>query len=268
MESKNICKFVAERNSDTLTTDKFILESDREQMNCPILSDCDRMILVCTGKGRFVTDHISTAVSVGTLLFALAGWEYRIEYIEDLSYMYIDYRGGRVSELHSRFGVTPFSCVFGGFEELVPIWKESLVRADSGNIDLLSESMLLYAFSRLSVGERGETGVLGEILRYIDEHFTDHELTLGSMADELGYNEKYLSHLFKQKTNVGFSEYLKTVRIRHAALLMDQGMMSVKNVALLSGFTDPLYFSNVFFAASGIRPTEYIRKRAEQQNGI
>ena len=40
--------------------------------------------------------------------------------------------------------------------------------------------------------------------------------------------------------------HLEDVRIKYAISLFNEGLDSVKNVALLSGFSDPLYFSKVF----------------------
>jgi AraC-like DNA-binding protein len=40
---------------------------------------------------------------------------------------------------------------------------------------------------------------------------------------------------------------------------MEEGVANVKNVALLSGFEDPLYFSKVFTASEGISPKVYIQ---------
>ena len=39
---------------------------------------------------------------------------------------------------------------------------------------------------------------------------------------------------------------------------MEEGLVSVKNIALLSGFRDPLYFSKVFAETEGISPKNYI----------
>ena len=60
--------------------------------------------------------------------------------------------------------------------------------------------------------------------------------------------------------SIGYSEYLRTLRIKYAVSLFDHGIDSVKNVALLSGFQDPLYFSSVFKNVIGISPTQYIGK--------
>ncbi|MBQ9769648.1 MAG: helix-turn-helix transcriptional regulator, partial [Clostridia bacterium] len=57
--------------------------------------------------------------------------------------------------------------------------------------------------------------------------------------------------------NTGYSEYLRTIRIKYAVSLFNHGIDSVKNVALLSGFSDPLYFSTIFRKEIGVTPTEY-----------
>ena len=63
---------------------------------------------------------------------------------------------------------------------------------------------------------------------------------------------------------VGYTEYLRTYRIKYAVSLFEHGIDSVKNVALLSGFTDPLYFSTVFKKHIGSSPKNYIKNSAKQ----
>ena len=96
-----------------------------------------------------------------------------------------------------------------------------------------------------------------------EKHFRDPKLSLEQIAKKIGYNPKYLSHYFKKKMNVSYSEYLRLFRFKYAISLFELGISSVKNVALLSGFSDPLYFSNAFKKAIGISPKDFILKRAE-----
>ena len=56
---------------------------------------------------------------------------------------------------------------------------------------------------------------------------------------------------------VTYSEYLRDLRIKYAVSLLNEGLDSIKNVALLSGFADPLYFSNIFKKTIGISPRKY-----------
>ena len=94
----------------------------------------------------------------------------------------------------------------------------------------------------------------------VEKDFSDAELSLATVAERLGYNQKYLSHAFKEKMGVGFSRYLRTVRIKHAVFLIEHGVESVKNVAYLCGFSDPLYFSAVFKQSVGCSPSEWRQK--------
>jgi two-component system response regulator YesN len=98
-------------------------------------------------------------------------------------------------------------------------------------------------------------------LQIIDNEFNDHSLSITSIGEELSYHPKYLSQLFKKEVGAGFSEYLRNKRINYARALFDHGIDSIKNVALLSGFNDPLYFSSVFKKATGMSPKQYIQKQ-------
>ena len=85
------------------------------------------------------------------------------------------------------------------------------------------------------------------------------------MSEELSYNSKYLSHAFKEEMGQRYTEYLRDIRLKFAVSLFDNGIDSVKNVALLSGFSDPLYFSTIFKKMTGKTPKEYKRAMLENE---
>ena len=58
--------------------------------------------------------------------------------------------------------------------------------------------------------------------------------------------------------NEGITEYLNTVRIQQACALMEQGFTSIKDIALLCGYKDPLYFSRVFKKEMKVSPREHL----------
>ena len=123
----------------------------------------------------------------------------------------------------------------------------------------------MYTFSQLySSPLDKEDYLVNDILKFIEDNFTDASLSLQSAASELGYNAKYISRIFKENLGVTFSEYLKNVRIQHASFLMEQGITAIKNVAILSGYSDPFYFSNVFKKTIGISPSEYVKKKGKE----
>ena len=217
-----------------------------------------RMILITQGEGTLCFNGTHIEVTRGSLVFGFEGEEFYLSEIRDTTYMYVDFSGTRAGELLRRFNITCNDRAFCGFDGIIPFWEENLSRASDSTIDLTAESMLLHAFSRLNTSGGLRDDLINQVIEITEEEFTDTELSLSTIANELSYNAKYLSHLFKQKTGVNYSEYLRSVRIRYAVSLFDRGLDSIKNVALLSGFTDPLYFSNVFKKTMGYSPKEYI----------
>ena len=263
MKDKNICKFISDKGRDTLTVSCFVSECDAEIMRKPSGMKAHRMLLVSFGEGKCLIDGREYPCSAGALFFLFSGESFSLIGSEDSAYMYIDFFGRRADELFKRFSITPKNRSFFGFEGLVPMWKESLARADVKTVDLAAESMLLYTLSRLSSREAAEGGIVNRILEMTEENFRDPRLSLALIAEDIFYNPKYLSHVFKAKTGVGYSEYLRKMRIKYAITLFDHGLDSVKNVSVLSGFSDSLYFSNVFKKEIGLSPSEYIRSLSE-----
>ena len=257
----NICKFIANTNNERLYTSNFVLEKEQKQNKERILND-HVAYLVLSGKGLLRTQAVTGMLMPGTVFFTFTGVPFRIENLEGLEYMYISFGGGRSDELFSRFGIHPARCVFEGYESLLALWQNVLMKADADNLDLLSESVLLYTFSEmLPARQTVVQGVFSSILKYIDEHYMDNELNLASVSQQLGYNPKYISRVFKSHMGISFSAYLTNVRIQNAVFLMEQGVTAIKNVSLLSGYKDPLYFSSVFKKHTGKSPREFMDRK-------
>ena len=259
VKSKNICKFVPSDTSSQLATIKFILESDPAAMGNSEPKPFHRMILIAQQTGKLHLPNRCYACSAGDLILLFEKEAYWFEGEADFQYMYIDFKGSRSDELFRKFGIREANRLFSGFDGLIPFWLESLSRASKENIDLVSESVLLYTFSKFVPEDTKFSSCINEIIGITERNFFDPELSISSIAEHLGYNAKYLSHIFKKKTGVGYTEYLQTYRIKYACSLFENGIDSIKNAALLSGFSNPLYFSTVFKSRLGISPKEYIR---------
>ena len=257
MKNRNICKFTAAPIASQLVVSCFVLETNANTMSKLSQISSNRVILVTQGEGSIFIDGAEIPYFSGELLFVFRGERFRIDPKTETSYMYIDFGGTRADELLRRFDIRTVNRRFDGFDGLIPLWSESLSRADEETIDLASESILLYSFSRLTVNSIKDNGLVSKILEITEEEFRNSDLSLSVIAEELSYNPKYLSGVFKRKMGVGYAEYLRTLRIKYAISLFDHGIDSIKNVSFLSGFSDPLYFSSVFKKDVGVSPSEY-----------
>lgn len=265
MQKKNICKFVQANNANTLNVVRFVLESDKDIMQLKSKLVRNRVMLVIEGQGEVVVNEKYYDVSIGTIIFMFAGENTLIQKDKNLQVIYIEFDGNRSSDLFFRFNINSNNRVFDNFESIIPMWKESLVGADVITIDLAAESVLLYAFSKLKRQNQQKESISKKMIEITKERFTDSSFGISLIAKQLSYNPKYLSHTFKKEMNVSYTEYLQDTRLRYAIFLLDNGIDSIKNVALLSGFSDPLYFSTVFKKRIKQTPKEYISAKNKEQ---
>lgn len=260
MTSKNICKFSTPLISNSLYISQFIFETDKETMKKSVELKENRMYLISKGSGKMEIDLKELSFQAGDIIFAFKREKITVRDINKCEFMYIDFDGTRATELLRRFAIIDNNRKFSGFDGLIPFWKESLSRASKENIDLSAESILLYSFSRFAALAPKGNSLINRIIELTEENFKDNSFSINTVAEELGYNTKYISHIFKEKSGVTYSEYLRDLRIKYAISLFDHGIDSVKNVAALSGFSDPLYFSTVFKKCVGVTPKEYKSK--------
>lgn len=262
--NNNICKFYTPTGSDPILIHCFVLESSPESVSYPTLQR-NRMLLITQGQGALLINNSEIKFRMGSLIFAFPGESFALAKSEDAAFLYVDFSGIRSEELLQRFGINPGCRAFDDFGGMIPLWKESLLCASPETIDLAAESVLLHTLSRMKREKAEQNDIVTLILKIIENNFNDSSLSIASVGEELSYHPKYLSHIFKKEMGVGFSEYLRNKRINYARTLFDHGLDSIKNVAFLSGFSDPLYFSNVFKKVTGTSPTVYLQKQESDQ---
>ncbi len=99
-------------------------------------------------------------------------------------------------------------------------------------------------------------GVTKKAIAYIYKNYRS-DLSLQDIAVHIGVNSSYLSRRFKQDCGKGVIEYLNTIRIEQAKLLMENGFQKVKAIADEVGFNNYNYFFKVFKDSQGMTPLEY-----------
>lgn len=259
MNIQNICKFTTNFSENKIHTINFVYEKVLKKVE--IQPKNNGVYLVTGGKGKLDCKSKTYELKTGSLFFAFSNVPFSIDGDENFKYIYITFEGSRTEELFNRFAITPVNCTFDGYEGLVSFWENSVSKANEKNLDLISEAVLLYTFGEIVPMNISEENVLiSKVIKYIENNFTDSELNLNILSQKLGYNSKYISRIFKNKTGINFSTYITNVRIQNAVFLIEQGVTAIKNIAILSGYKEPLYFSNVFKTVMGVSPREYISK--------
>lgn len=96
-----------------------------------------------------------------------------------------------------------------------------------------------------------------KILDYLERHFRDPELSQLKVADTFRVSIYTLSRLFKNRVGIGFAEYVNTRRLEYARDLLLTTSLSVKEIAVQSGYTSESYFGRIFKATYGLSPTAF-----------
>lgn len=109
-------------------------------------------------------------------------------------------------------------------------------------------------------GARGRTPETdqkaAELLRLIDEQWNE-ELSLSIIAERAHFSVSYLSRYFQKITSMGFSAYLRKVRLIHARQFLMQGELSITQIAYDCGFRNPSVFIEAFKQEYGMTPGQF-----------
>lgn len=118
-----------------------------------------------------------------------------------------------------------------------------------------------------SIGTRiiKSNALIERALEYIGKNYRSN-LTLTSVAEEVFVSPSYFSALFRECTGIGFSAYLRDLRVGRAIELLTDTDMSVSEISAECGFSSPNYFKDVFRQAAGVSPSQYRREAAEEYN--
>ncbi|MBU5594255.1 helix-turn-helix domain-containing protein [Amphibacillus sp. MSJ-3] len=99
--------------------------------------------------------------------------------------------------------------------------------------------------------------LVDQAVNYIDQHYSDESLSLQSVADHIHVSHPYLSYLFKQELGKRYTEYVFERRIEAAKTLLETTRNSITDIALMTGFNNPNYFSSCFKRYCKMTPKQY-----------
>jgi YesN/AraC family two-component response regulator len=96
------------------------------------------------------------------------------------------------------------------------------------------------------------------LMQAINKNISDPDFNVSDLAREIGMSKAVLYKKFQALAHVPIGEFIKTLRLRKAAVLFAEDKLNVTEVAWAVGFNDRKYFSKEFKKFFGKAPSEYI----------
>ena len=85
----------------------------------------------------------------------------------------------------------------------------------------------------------------------------NQKLKLDDVAASVGLSKYYFLREFKKITGCTFSSYINLIRCEYAKVLLSNNQYTIKEVAILCGFDNYSYFTNVFKKYTKMLPSEF-----------
>ncbi len=148
------------------------------------------------------------------------------------------------------------------FYYLSDIRRQELVLAALG--ELISSYMIVFRDNR----EFSEP--VEQIRNSIIRNFSDSDFELDRELRQMPFNYDYLRKLFQKEMGLTPLKYMTDLRMKKAKSMLSAMSREYTMVEIAEGcgFGDALYFSRVFKKYFGYSPTEFMKKRREEMQGL
>ena len=116
---------------------------------------------------------------------------------------------------------------------------------------LLTNLLMIHNKARNTVSENIEN-----IVSYMQANYMKN-LTMDELSHHFGLSRTHMTRCFKEYTGFTPHEYITRLRIYHAKYLLKATESSIEEISRQTGFSDSVYFIQVFKKMEGITPSKF-----------
>jgi ligand-binding sensor domain-containing protein/signal transduction histidine kinase/DNA-binding response OmpR family regulator len=99
---------------------------------------------------------------------------------------------------------------------------------------------------------------LNKLMTIVENNMEDSEFDVIRLVNAIGMSQSILYRKIKALTDLNITDFIKSARLKQAAMLLLQNKLSIADVAYAVGFNDRKYFSKEFKKQFGKAPSEYM----------
>ncbi len=113
--------------------------------------------------------------------------------------------------------------------------------------------------------ESSEVKLLNKSVQYIDEKLNNPELSVEELSKHVGMSRGSLYHKLLEITGLTPIEYIRSIKLERAVELLEKSDYNVAQIAYMTGFGTPSYFSRLFKTQFNMLPSEYITAKRKDK---
>ena len=216
------------------------------------------IMLYLHGTGHLRTKNADYPFSPGTIIVVPPGTEHGST--SQNGFKNISVSGGFESLLHFEDTVVVCDNKQNEGKMLVTMIYNNRHK-NNGYVSMLCTSYVYFILQYISAADNISV-LVNKIICEIENNFCDNDINLRHLLQKSGYAQDYIRSHFKKVTGKTPNAFLKDIRIKHAAFLIDiyANTLSLQQIAERCGYNDYVYFSKTFKSILGVSPKEYKNK--------
>ena len=227
-----------------------------------------QIVYITRGRGIFEMNGRAHVVGPGSIMTVFPGVRhfYKPEYEVGWTEYWVGFKGPYADTLCRQGFLSPSKPLYevGLQNSLLGIYSQifELVRDQRPLYQVRASSLVLTLIAEVLAHERDvvqhtHSEQLVEKARFLMEENVSGDVTLNAIAGTLGVSTSHLNDVFKSYTAMTPYQYFISIKIRRAKELLENGDLTIKEVAFRLGFDDPYYFSRLFRKKVGLPPSKW-----------
>lgn len=219
-----------------------------------------------SGRGRLIFEDQTHEVRPGQAMLLQIPHHHRYFLPKDSDhwrFFYVCLHGSEVTRLAAEFiqqhgPLWSLAADSAPVKRAVQIYEHGL----HGELDNpFLASALAYEFLMRLGAEKGPASAnasrrFAGVQAFVESHHGE-EIDVATLAEVAGMSRFHFTRQFTQATGISPGDYLQQTRVRHAARLLADPRLNIKEIADLSGFGSANYLSKVFRRVLGTSPREF-----------
>ncbi|MCU0377895.1 MAG: response regulator [Bacteroidales bacterium] len=117
----------------------------------------------------------------------------------------------------------------------------------------------------IPVIESYDDKMLKRLMEIMEKNIENSALTVEELVSMIGLGRSVFFKKLKSLTGLAPIEFIREVRVKRAAQLIESGQYTISQVTYMVGCNDPRYFSRIFKHRFGVTPSEYREKHSKQK---